>query len=75
MDIATGSFVSMMPDGATGVMPSAPERMARLLDEIATADRAGVDVFGDGSIIAPTSPMPPRPSSSRPPRRRPRESD
>ncbi|MBC7842445.1 MAG: LLM class flavin-dependent oxidoreductase [Gemmatimonadaceae bacterium] len=38
----------MMPDVATGVPPTTGARMAQLLNEIETADRAGVDVFGIG---------------------------
>lgn len=53
MDIAIDSFVSMMPDGVTGVMPSVVERMERLLEEITTADRAGVDAFGVGEHHRP----------------------
>jgi len=48
MEFAIDSFVSMMPDVTTGVVPSASERMERLLDEIIRADRVGIDVFGVG---------------------------
>jgi len=48
MEIAIDSFVSLMPDGTTGVIPSAVERMERLLDEVTMADRSGIDVFGVG---------------------------
>jgi probable LLM family oxidoreductase len=48
MEIAIDSFALMVPDGATGVMPSTAERMERLLNEIVTADRSGVDLYGVG---------------------------
>ena len=48
MQIGIDSFAALLPDPATGVLPSAADRMADLLDEIEVADRAGLDVFGVG---------------------------
>lgn len=48
MEIGIDSFAAILPDPATGQLPSATDRMADLLDEIETADRVGLDVFGIG---------------------------
>jgi len=48
MEIGIDSFAAILPDPATGRLPSATERMAELLDEVETADRVGLDVFGIG---------------------------
>ena len=48
MQIGLDSFVAVRPDPVTGVTPAPAERMAHLLDEIALADRVGLDVFGIG---------------------------
>lgn len=48
MEIGIDSFAAILPDPATGAPPSPTERMADLLDEVETADRAGLDVFGIG---------------------------
>lgn len=48
MQVAIDSFAALLPDEQTGLAPTPAERMANLLDEIETADRAGVDVFGIG---------------------------
>jgi probable LLM family oxidoreductase len=48
MEIGIDSFAAILPDPATGKLPAAADRMAGLLDEIETADRAGIDVFGVG---------------------------
>lgn len=48
MEIGIDSFAAILPDPATGTLPSAAERMADLLAEVETADRAGLDVFGIG---------------------------
>lgn len=48
MEIGIDSFAAILPDPATGVLPSATERMADLLDEVEVADRVGLDVFGIG---------------------------
>jgi probable LLM family oxidoreductase len=48
MEIGIDSFAAIMPDPATGKLPSATGRMADLLDEVEIADRVGLDVFGIG---------------------------
>lgn len=48
MEIGIDSFAAVLPDPATGLLPSATERMAALLDEVEVADRVGLDVFGIG---------------------------
>jgi probable LLM family oxidoreductase len=48
MEIGIDSFAAILPDPATGRLPSATDRMAALLDEVAVADRVGLDVFGIG---------------------------
>lgn len=48
MEIGIDSFAAILPDPATGVLPSATDRMADILDEVAVADRVGLDVFGIG---------------------------
>lgn len=48
MQIGVDSFAAILPDPATGRPPSATDRMADLLDEVAIADRVGLDVFGVG---------------------------
>lgn len=48
MDIGIDSFAAILPDPATGLIPSPTERMAALLEEIEVADRVGLDVFGIG---------------------------
>jgi hypothetical protein len=48
MEIGVDSFAAIIPDPATGKIISAAERMERLLDEVAIADRVGLDVFGVG---------------------------
>ena len=48
MDIGIDSFAAILPDPATGRTPSPADRMADLLDEVETADRVGLDVFGVG---------------------------
>lgn len=48
MEIGIDSFAAVLPHPLTGALPSAVGRMADLLDEIETADRAGLDVFGIG---------------------------
>ena len=48
MEIGIDSFAAILPDPATGVVPSPADRMAALLDEVETADRVGLDVFGIG---------------------------
>jgi probable LLM family oxidoreductase len=48
MEIGIDSFAAILPDPVTGALPSATDRMADILDEIAVADRVGLDVFGIG---------------------------
>ncbi|WP_022927284.1 LLM class flavin-dependent oxidoreductase [Patulibacter americanus] len=48
MQIGIDSFVSSVTDPETGKTATPVERVANLLDEIETADRAGVDTFGIG---------------------------
>ncbi len=48
MEIGIDSFAAILPDPATGVVPSPADRMTALLDEVETADRVGLDVFGIG---------------------------
>jgi probable LLM family oxidoreductase len=48
MDIGIDSFAAILPDPATGKLPSAIDRMASLLEEVEVADRVGLDVFGIG---------------------------
>lgn len=48
MEIGIDSFAAILPDPATGLLPSATDRMADLLDEVEIADRVGLDVFGIG---------------------------
>jgi len=48
MEIGIDSFAAILPDPATGRLPSATDRMADLLEEIEVADRTGLDVFGIG---------------------------
>lgn len=53
MEIGIDSFAAILPDPATGILPSATDRMADLIDEIEVADRAGLDVFGIGEHHRP----------------------
>lgn len=48
MEIGIDSFAAILPDRATGKRPIAAERIAALIEEIETADRVGLDVFGIG---------------------------
>jgi probable LLM family oxidoreductase len=48
MEIGIDSFAAILPDPATGTLPSATDRMADLLEEVEVADRVGLDVFGIG---------------------------
>ncbi len=53
MQIGIDSFVAGVPDPATGVIADAADRMARLLEEVEAADRAGLDSFGVGEHHRP----------------------
>ncbi len=48
MEIGIDSFAAILPDPATGRPPSPADRMANLLEEVAAADRVGLDLFGIG---------------------------
>lgn len=48
MEIGIDSFAAILPDPTTGKLPSATDRMARLLDEVEVADDVGLDIFGVG---------------------------
>lgn len=48
MEIGIDSFAALMPDAVTGKIPPPAERMANLIEEIALADRVGLDAFGIG---------------------------
>ena len=48
MQLGLDSFVAVRPDPVTGITPAPVERFQQLLEEIALADRSGLDVFGIG---------------------------
>lgn len=48
MKIGIHSFAAILPDPATGTLPSAADRMAGVLEEIEVAERVGLDFFGIG---------------------------
>ena len=48
MQIGIDSFAAVMPDPVTGITVSGVERIQNLLEEIETADKVGLDVFGLG---------------------------
>jgi probable LLM family oxidoreductase len=48
MELGIDSFAAMLPDPETGRLPTGAGRMADLLEEVETADRVGLDVFGIG---------------------------
>lgn len=48
VQIGLDSFVATAPDPVTGVRLDPAKRLANLLEEVALADRTGVDVFGIG---------------------------
>ncbi|MBB3237213.1 putative LLM family oxidoreductase [Phyllobacterium endophyticum] len=48
MEIGIDSFAAILPDPATGNIPSAANRIAELIEEVEVADRVGLDVFGIG---------------------------
>lgn len=39
MEIGIDSFTAILPDPASGQLPTAVERMAELIEEVSTADR------------------------------------
>ena len=48
MQLGLDSFAAIIPDPKTGYAPTPQARMGNLIDEIETADRVGLDVFGIG---------------------------
>jgi probable LLM family oxidoreductase len=48
MEIGIDSFAAILPDPATGKLPSPTDRMAELIEEVVVADKVGLDVFGIG---------------------------
>lgn len=48
MEIGIDSFAATIPNPATGELVLPVDRIAALLDEVETADRVGLDVFGIG---------------------------
>jgi probable LLM family oxidoreductase len=48
MELGVDSFAAIMPGAASGTRSSPVDRIANLLEEIETADRAGLHVFGIG---------------------------
>ncbi|HTD97428.1 MAG TPA: LLM class flavin-dependent oxidoreductase [Edaphobacter sp.] len=48
MQIGIDSFAALVPDPITGHTVTAQQRIAHLLEEIETADKVGLDVFGLG---------------------------
>jgi probable LLM family oxidoreductase len=53
MQIGIDSFAAVVSDPQTGETLGAADRLNNLLDEIETADRAGIDVFGIGEHHRP----------------------
>lgn len=53
MEIGIDSFAAILPDPATGALPSSTDRMAALLTEVEIADSVGLDVFGIGEHHRP----------------------
>ena len=49
------SFGERMPDPQTSLTVSPQQRIHDLLEEIELADQVGLDVYGVGSITAPTT--------------------
>src|SRR5689334_19100060 len=48
MQVGIHSFAVIFPDPVTGVLPSAADCMAGVLEEIEAAERVGLDLFGIG---------------------------
>lgn len=48
MQIGLDSFIAIQPDPLTGITPDPADRMRDLLEEVTTADAAGLDSFGIG---------------------------
>ena len=48
MQLGLDSFIAIRPDPATGMSPAPEDHMRDLLEEVTTADDAGLDAFGIG---------------------------
>lgn len=48
MQLGLDSFIAIRPDPSTGISPTPEDRMRDLLEEVTTADDAGLDAFGIG---------------------------
>ena len=48
MEIGIYTFGETTPESGTGAIPSAQERLHRLLEEVELADKVGLDVYGVG---------------------------
>jgi probable LLM family oxidoreductase len=48
VEIGIDRFAAILPEPTTGRTPSPTDRIANLLEEVETADRVGLDVFGIG---------------------------
>lgn len=53
MEIGINSFAALNPEQNSALAPTAAEKVADLLDEIALADSVGIDVFGVGEHHRP----------------------
>ena len=53
MEIGIDSFAAILPDPATGIIPSPSARLANLLEEVEVADQVGLDLFGIGEHHRP----------------------
>jgi hypothetical protein len=60
MQIGIDSFVAAVPDTLTGENLGPADRLSHLLDEIESADRVGLDVFGSPEVCTQSchEPMP-----------------
>jgi len=48
MEVGIDSFAAILRDPTTGIEISPAERLSNLLEEVETADRVGIDIFGVG---------------------------
>jgi probable LLM family oxidoreductase len=53
MQIGLDSFIAIQPNPLTGISPTPSDRMRDLLEEVTTADAAGLDAFGIGEHHRP----------------------
>jgi alkanesulfonate monooxygenase SsuD/methylene tetrahydromethanopterin reductase-like flavin-dependent oxidoreductase (luciferase family) len=60
MEIGIDSFGAVISDPATGLTLSSVQRAQNLLEEIALADKVGLDVFGVGEHHSASSWIQPR---------------